>query len=438
MLYPLLPFNSFPIPELIKSFGLKIREMNIVMLVLILSLLVISAECKKGSFKAAEEARWLVAQGNWGTMSYKKPDEPTAPLSTVVSFADAKGGIFFYLMGPQSLDACLTLSEAELKPFTNFAGAACGTDGSADPEDPRCAKLSLTGKVAPCESEESCALGKAALFEQHPEMKEWPTSHNFVVHEFMITDLWMIYSYGGGSTISPEDFISAQPKHHPGGKTIEESEELSDMKIKTEDVVKKDPVPHWDKKVERARWIVSKSVWTTVSTISVRLDGSPWGNIRSLVDGASLESSTGKPIFYLPSPDPTSIDVAQNHNISLQFSEASLAERLDDDGNTCGGKDAMDPLCGQLMISGIAKKVTCPEMLKTAQEAFKERHPLAPWLAKGGAHTGGNYFTIEPEKITLLDYYGGATEIDVKDYLDWEKPSSSMMAIAKRMLRGTI
>jgi len=410
--------------------------MNSFVIALIICLTAISVECKKDKSEAAGEARWLVAQSNWGTMTYTAPDEPTKPLSMISSYADEKGKIFFYLMGPHSFDGCLTLSEAELKPFENFAGAACGTNGSSDPEDPRCAKLSVNGKIAPCDSKESCALGKASLFERHPEMKEWPTGHNFIVHEFTISDLWMIYSYGGGSVFSPEEFYSTEPKRHTHGKPIEDGKDLMEMMGNTGNL-KKDPVPQWDKKVERARWIVNKSLWTTISTISVHLNGSPWGNIRSVVDGVSLESSTGKPIFYLPSPDPTNIDVAQNDNISLQFSEASLAERLDDNGNTCDSLDAMDPICAQLMISGVAKKITCPTTLKTAQEAFKERHPLAPWLAKGGAHTGGNYFTIEPEKITLLDYYGGATEVDVQDYLKWEEQSeSSVMTSINRMLRG--
>lgn len=395
---------------------------------LFLSLLVFFVE----GDKAAEEARWLVAKDNWGTLSYNKADDPTKPLSMIASYADAKGSIFFYLMGPQSFDACLTLSEAALEPYNNFARAACGVHGLSDPEDPRCAKLSLSGKIKPCESDESCDLGKEVLFERHPEMKEWPSSHNFVVHEFTLTDLWMIYSYGGGSNIIPDDFLNAVPKHHPGGLNTEENKVYSGIKMDSENIIENDPIPNWDKKVERARWIVSKSLWTTLSTISVRLNGSPWGNIRSLVDGTTLESSSGKPIFYLPSPDPTSIDVAQNGNISLQLSEASLAERLDENGNICGGKDAMDPLCAELMISGTAKKVTCPEMLKNAQAAFKVRHPLAPWLAKGGAHTGGDYYTIEPEKIMLLDYYGGATEVDVKEYLNWKRESNdSMMTMMK-------
>merc|ERR1712157_300503 len=165
-----------------------------------------------------------------------------------------------------------------------------------------------------------------------------------------------------------------------------------------------------------SRWIVAKSLWTTVSTISVRLKGSAWGNIRSVVDGSSYKESSGKPVFYLPTPDPTAIDVSKNPTISLTFSEAALAERLDEKGQVCGGLDPNDPLCAQVMIVGKAV-VLDKAALKKAEEAFGVRHPLAPWLAKGGSHTGGAYYTIEPEYITILDYYGGATEVSVQDYL---------------------
>ena len=40
-----------------------------------------------------------------------------------------------------------------------------------------------------------------------------------------------------------------------------------------------------------------------------------------------------------------------------------------------------------------------------------------PWLAKGGAHTGGTYYTIDVSSLVFLDYYGGPAKLTVKDYL---------------------
>jgi len=45
------------------------------------------------------------------------------------------------------------------------------------------------------------------------------------------------------------------------------------------------------------------------------------------------------------------------------------------------------------------------------------RHPLAPWLATGGAHTGGAYYTIDVDSLFIIDYYGGQSPLSLKDYL---------------------
>merc|ERR1712176_1595035 len=102
-------------------------------------------------------------------------------------------------------------------------------------------------------------------------------------------------------------------------------------------------------------------------------------------------------------------------------------------GKVCGGLDPMDPLCGQVTIVGKAVKIE-NDKLKPIEKAFGERHPYAPWLAKGGAHTGGAYYTIEPTHITLLDYFGGPSAIDVGEYLEWKAPPT--VSAEEQQLRG--
>merc|ERR1719162_320040 len=110
----------------------------------------------------------------------------------------------------------------------------------------------------------------------------------------------------------------------------------------------------------RARWIVHNSLWTTVSTISLSSVASSeddsddaivaFGNIRSIADGSDTAHSTGKPIFYLPTPDPTSKDIAQNPQIVLTLSEAMI-------GNHDCGDDIGSLECGQVILRGKAIKV---------------------------------------------------------------------------------
>ena len=79
--------------------------------------------------------------------------------------------------------------------------------------------------------------------------------------------------------------------------------------------------------------------------------------------------------------------------------------------------DAEDPSCGRLHITGTLKAMTSAHDKGRAEASLGSRHPLAPWLASGGAHTGGNYYTIEPTSLMFLDWYGGPAKLTVAEYL---------------------
>jgi len=352
--------------------------------------------------KDAEEARWLVQSAQWGTLSTKLDDDFIAE---IVFFGQTNGRLFFYLMNKITSDGSLTLSEASLHP-EQFAGARCGDDADSDPEDPRCAKVTITGKLSPCMNDESCQIGKDAL-SYHP-VENCQGDQSYVVHEFDITELWMISNYGGGGAIDASTYYSSIPIHHGAGGYSSKGDNLE--KPKVNDAL----IPYALDTVARSRWLVFNSLWMTISTSSVHLDGKPWGNIRSVVDGKSLELSKGLPMFYLPTPDPTTIDITYDNRIILTFSEAALAKRVDSDGNACGGQRAESPTCANIHLSGTAVPLDDTE-ITIAKGAFRERHPLASWLAEGGGHTGGGYFTIDIDNIS----FSGLTSLSVEEYLAW-------------------
>jgi len=354
--------------------------------------------------------------------------------------AESDGHIFFYLMGSSSFEASLTLSEAQVDP-RQFSGAGCGPDGDFDPEDPRCAKLTISGTVSPCDGS-SCDVGLEALLAAHPQMADWPEEHGFSVSEMMISEngLWMIASYGGGSVMNADDYYSSEAIHHSAngfgghgrlrssgsGNGFGINHKQLEEKVKQAQEVGSRP-DFGDDAAGHARWLVAKSLWTTVTTISSRKSGETFGNIRSTADGTCFGSSTGLPYFYLPKPDPTMIDVLNNNNIALSFTEAALAERVDDNGIACGGMDAEDPTCAKitLMITLIGNAVALDDdQIVLAKEAFKVQHPRAEWLSSaGGAHTGGSYYTIDVHDIMFLRNYGGPTIVTPEEYVNW-KPKS--------------
>jgi len=166
-----------------------------------------SAEAK------ASSARYAFNRAGWG---YLTTLNKGLPVAEVASFSDgvanaSTGRLWFYMMDPplepnQGYAAAITVSEASYNATCGFAGTL------VDPEDPRCAKITISGTMAKSEGDD-IATGKAALFAKHPQMKSWPDGHGFVVHELKITDVWMIDFYGGGGEVDIKLYSAAQPKH---------------------------------------------------------------------------------------------------------------------------------------------------------------------------------------------------------------------------------
>ena len=118
--------------------------------------------------------------------------------SLVVSIAKPDGRTFFYLNKDVMFFAS-AFSEAQVNP-ARLVSARCGPDGKLDPQDPRYAKLTVSGVGSPV-AKVSKEVALAVLFTKHSQMKEWPEDHWFKVWEITIVDedrLWMIANYGGG------------------------------------------------------------------------------------------------------------------------------------------------------------------------------------------------------------------------------------------------
>jgi len=392
----------------------------------------------------ASIARWLVQESTWGTLNapfawhmsseqeknLNKEDDTTVS-GTIIPFAQDLGRIYLYLMGQHELEkgVSLTLSQAALNSDL-FGVAGCGmtTDAVVDAQDPRCAKLTLTGTISPL-NDKNGEDGLAALFETHPYMGEWPEDHEFQVHELTLEKIWMISGFGGGGDIASEDYFAAEP--------VEQHDMIGADALPEESLLQNDddntpPSLSVSMGAARARWIVHNSLWTTVSTISLSSVASSeddsddaivaFGNIRSIADGSDKAHSTGKPIFYLPTPDPTSKDIAQNPQIVLTFSEAALGS----DNHDCED-DPGSLKCGQVILRGQAVKVDEEDDI---MNAFAATHPLAPWLSSGdGSHTGGDYYTIgDLEQVALIFHFGTSKTIEPKNYLKYQFPNSDNVA----------
>lgn len=106
-----------------------------------------------------------------------------------------------------------------------------------DPEDPRCARLTLTGKMVEVAPEE-LAFAKEAMFSRsqsykqlycanstfdkrrltccfvlnrHPVMAKWPVGHKWFFMKMDLIQVWLQDWIGGVSIIPLEDYFKASP-----------------------------------------------------------------------------------------------------------------------------------------------------------------------------------------------------------------------------------
>eukprot|EP00934_Nitzschia_sp_Nitz4_P000243 Nitzschia sp. Nitz4//scaffold32_size149145//15341//17021//NITZ4_002864-RA/size149145-processed-gene-0.34-mRNA-1//1//CDS//3329548024//243//frame0 len=387
----------------------------------------------------ASGARWLTQESLWGSLTTLHDGELEAKVLPMAT-SNSTGRIFFYLMGEQEHSATtLSLSQAALTPDL-FSIAGCGTlENAVDAQFPSCAKIALQGTVYPCvykdnvdeevsvtQVGENCEeVGQAALFEKHPTMETWPENHNFRVHELVLEhDIWFIARPGGSFYVTLDDYFSTDPQVNQfQGQPVDKPDSVPDEEKQ---------VPNWEERAHRARWVVKHALWTTLSTVSSQdsEDIGTFANIRSVVDGHDAASSTGQPSFYLPDVDQSALDIAENADVALTFSEASLAQLVTPEGHTCGGQDAGWPTCAQVILYGTATPVE-GDVKNQVLKSFEATHVLAPYLANGGSHMSGTYYQLQVNRVVILDYFGGRKEVDLNEYLTFDFSASGSVGVSK-------
>ena len=108
-------------------------------------------------------------------------------------------------------DAFVSLSPKALSSVCpNEALDSCTLGPSGDPENPMCARLTLTGKLVVLDEDtEEYEFAKDAFFERHPSMAYWPKGHGWVVAKIVIEDIWLIDFFGGATILDPQDYFAA-------------------------------------------------------------------------------------------------------------------------------------------------------------------------------------------------------------------------------------
>ncbi|CAN1272580.1 Protein CREG2 [Linum perenne] len=162
---------------------------------------------------AAATSRWLVSQNSWGVLNTLSTELGGAPFGNVVSFSDGEPGKgagvpYFYLT---TLDPTARNAMKDARSSFTISEYPLGTCGKADPENPTCAKITLTGKLISVEEKSKEAeFARNALFTKHPEMKGWPKGHDFQVYKLVIEDIFLIDWFGGPKPLTVEEYLKAK------------------------------------------------------------------------------------------------------------------------------------------------------------------------------------------------------------------------------------
>lgn len=415
-------------------------------------------------------ARWAIQEASWGTVTTSGAgiwdqqeaagtnppgdvDDAGESLSASIQpIADHSGRVFLYLKGMHHLhDSSLTVSQAGFHEGSAgisddlFAVAGCGSlNGAVDAQDPRCAKVTLTGSIHPCSSHDVGAdceeVGTGALFVKHPALKGVTQKVNYFVHELVIADLWMIANFGGARPMDIELYFNAIPAENEIVGGVQVVVPVVDYE---EEANSDDACGPWGG-AARARWIVHRALWTTLSTLHGKKENESaanseesqppsssfrtFGNIRSVHDGGSVEASNGKPIFNVPDVDPSAVDMAAGDGkIVLTFSEASIA-----------GAGGMPPpvVTNSAQVALHGRAVALPDKSDSMLAAFARTHPLGGWLAQGGSHMSGKYYTIDIDRVVLVLPDGSAETVDVADYLGYPLVNRAICSFSRGSVAG--
>jgi hypothetical protein len=167
---------------------------------------------------------------SWGTLSTistRIGDETSpVPFGNTYSFVDgpcteASGIPYFYgtYLDQSFTDTLenptvsLSLSEASLSSTcANRDGLqACQLDTKyGDPENPVCARVSLTGTFEVLEeTSPEYQYAQQAIFQRHTTMERWPANHNWAIAKINVQDVWLIDFFGGAAIMSADEYFAA-------------------------------------------------------------------------------------------------------------------------------------------------------------------------------------------------------------------------------------
>ncbi|XP_076991191.1 protein CREG2 [Tamandua tetradactyla] len=162
-------------------------------------------------------ARFLAHAHSWGCLATVSAQEKIRglPFGNCLPISDgpfnnSTGVPFFYvtLQDPAVADLMKNPMASLLLPESDREFCR---KNAVDPEDPRCARLTLTGWVVAVPPEE-VEFAKQAMFSRHPVMRKWPRQYEWFFMKMRIEHIWLQKWFGGIFDVPREEYFKAVPR----------------------------------------------------------------------------------------------------------------------------------------------------------------------------------------------------------------------------------
>uniref|UniRef100_W5M055 Cellular repressor of E1A-stimulated genes 2 n=2 Tax=Lepisosteus oculatus TaxID=7918 RepID=W5M055_LEPOC len=166
--------------------------------------------------RTARTARYLAHYSDWGFLATLCTQEKIQgrPFGSVFSVSDgplgnSTGTPYFCVSALHSSVEDLKVNPVASLTFPAPEGDYC-REHLMDPEEPRCAQLTLTGRMLAVEEPEG-ELAREAMFSRHPVMKKWPRGQDWFFMKMHIEQVWLQNLVGRVSFIPLDDYFKASP-----------------------------------------------------------------------------------------------------------------------------------------------------------------------------------------------------------------------------------
>ncbi|KAG6453362.1 hypothetical protein O3G_MSEX008100 [Manduca sexta] len=165
--------------------------------------------------KLVAMARYVLHNADWASLATISvlPAIEGFPFSNVKSVVDGSlansTGVPYFYMSPLDFSARDLSKNNRATVLVSLEETRYCEQQKYDPEDPRCTRLMLSGKMKKLkENTPEFTFAKAALFERHPAMAHWPTDHDWFIGKLKIVQIAMVDWFGGAKYVPVRDYLA--------------------------------------------------------------------------------------------------------------------------------------------------------------------------------------------------------------------------------------